>query len=113
VSGSRHPDGIVPEGTGMPAEPRSKSGRSAVPERSWDHWVRSSTFDPIRAIWMENRLMLIITAGYLIAHGLFGWFPCQHSAQAELHEQRVVTLIKELNEVSQRVPIVRNPGELP
>lgn len=109
-----HRDGLVPEGTNLPAEQRGRSGRpAAVIERSWDAWLRSSTFDPVRAIWMENRLMLVITAGYVLLHGLGGWFPCQHSARADLQEQRVITLLRELDEVSDRMPVVRSPSKLP
>jgi hypothetical protein len=86
---------------------------SGVQERSWDRWLKNSTFDPIKAIWMENRFLLFITLAYLLLHGLGGWFPCHESARADLMTERVVTLLRELDEVSDRVPVVRNPSKLP
>jgi hypothetical protein len=86
---------------------------SGVQERSWDRWLSATTFDPVRAIWLENRFLLLLTLGYLLLHGLGGWFPCQHSARADLMTERVVTLLRELDGVSKRVPVVQSPSKLP
>jgi hypothetical protein len=102
-----------PDDTDEEDDVEKTTSASGVQERSWDRWLKNSTFDPIKAIWMENRFLLLLTLGYLLLHGLGGWFPCQHSARADLMTERVVTLLRELDGVSKRVPVVQSPSKLP